>query len=101
MLNEATMQLNGAPCEASQTPGSDLSDEKLLKDFLDLPEKQRAKRFADTARAAKLTGLSQHTIVNWIKHGHLRATRIGKKYQVELASLYRYLKYQESQREGR
>lgn len=67
------------------------SDEELLKRYLSLSPEQREGEFADTSRVAEITGLSQRTVVNWIREGRIRALRIGKKYQVVLATLHEYL----------
>jgi excisionase family DNA binding protein len=64
----------------------------LLNIFLGLPVKQREQRFADTASAAKITGLTQRTIQLWIEFGVIRAIPIGRKYQIDLESLIAYLK---------
>lgn len=70
------------------------TDEELLKMYLNLPGKERRDLFADTARAAELTDLSQRTIQLWIETGAIRAVPIGKKYQVYLESLRDYLERQ-------
>ncbi len=67
------------------------TDEELLRMYLKLPKKERSELFADTARAAELTDLSQRTIQLWIETGAIRAISIGKKYQVYLESLGDYL----------
>jgi excisionase family DNA binding protein len=60
----------------------------LLEAYLSLETDARQIRFADTARAAELVGLSRRTIQLWIRKGEIRAVRVGhKKYQVCLASL--------------
>jgi excisionase family DNA binding protein len=74
------------------------TDEDLLKMYLKLPKKERRDLFADTARAAELTDLSQRTIQFWIETGAIRALSIGKKYQVYLESLDEYLKQQAKKR---
>lgn len=74
------------------------TDEDLLRMYLKLPKKERSDLFADTARAAELTDLSQRTIQFWIETGAIRALSIGKKYQVYLESLRDYLKKQAKKR---
>lgn len=64
----------------------------LLEIYLTLPHKQREQRFADTASAAKITGLTQRTIQLWIEFGAIRAIPIGRKYKIDLDSLKAYLK---------
>jgi len=69
------------------------SDERdLLEIYLTLPHKQREQRFADTASAAKITGLTQRTIQLWIEFGSIRAIPIGRKSKIDLESLIAYLK---------
>jgi excisionase family DNA binding protein len=63
------------------------SDNELLELYLRLQANDRAARFADTARAAELVGLSRRTIQSWIDAGVIRAIPVGKKYQVCLESL--------------
>lgn len=70
------------------------TDEELLRMYLKVPKKERRDLFADTARAAELTDLSQRTIQLWIETGAIRAVPIGKKYQVYLESLRDYLEKQ-------
>jgi excisionase family DNA binding protein len=61
---------------------------ELLELYLSLDARSREVRFADTARAADLVGLSRRTIQLWIRKGEIRAVRVGhKKYQVCLSSL--------------
>ncbi|HJQ71282.1 MAG TPA: hypothetical protein VKA70_20055 [Blastocatellia bacterium] len=74
------------------------TDEELLRMYLNLPKKERSELFADTARAADLTDLSQRTIQLWIESGAIRAIPIGKKYQVYLESLGDYLKQEAKKR---
>lgn len=73
-------------------PVGEPSDDELLDLYLALPKKQRHQRFTDTAHAAEITGLTQRTIQLWIELGVIRAVHIGKKYQIDLASLKEYLK---------
>ena len=74
------------------------TDEELLRMYLKIPKKERSELFADTARAAELTDLSQRTIQFWIETGAIRAIPIGKKYQVYLESLGDYLKKEAKKR---
>ena len=80
---------------AQYSPGQDQSRavtcEELLGVYLRLSYEQREEQFAPTARVAEITGLSQRTIELWIDIGALLAVRIGKKYQVSLASLREHL----------
>ncbi len=69
-------------------------NEELLNLYLTLPKRKREEKFADTARAAEIAGLSQRTIQLWIEIGSIKAIRIGKKYMVSLDSLMRYLRNQ-------
>jgi excisionase family DNA binding protein len=75
---------------ASEESDSDSND--LLDVYLTLPHKQREQRFADTASAARITGLTQRTIQLWIEFGTIRAIPIGRKYKIDLESLKAYLK---------
>ena len=71
---------------------SDNDSNDLLDVYLTLPHKQREQRFADTASAARITGLTQRTIQLWIEFGAIRAIPIGRKYKIDLESLKAYLK---------
>ena len=71
---------------------NDSDSNDLLEMYLTLPHKQREQRFADTASAAKITGLTQRTIQLWIEFGAIRAIPIGRKYKIDLESLKAYLK---------
>ena len=71
---------------------SDSDSDDLLDVYLSLPHKQREQRFADTASAARITGLTQRTIQLWIEFGAIRAIPIGRKYKIDLESLKAYLK---------
>jgi len=71
---------------------SDNDNNDLLDVYLTLPHKQREQRFADTASAARITGLTQRTIQLWIEFGAIRAIPIGRKYKIDLESLKAYLK---------
>jgi excisionase family DNA binding protein len=67
-------------------------DADLLRLYLEMPRDQRHERFAGTARVARLTGLSQRTVLTWIGMGAIRAVSIGRKYQVDLDTLREYLR---------
>lgn len=73
-------------------PSTCFTDEQLLEVYLGLPRKERDERFADTARAAEIVGLSQRTIQLWIEIGLIRAFFLGGKYKICLHSLKGYLK---------
>jgi excisionase family DNA binding protein len=68
-----------------------LTDSDLLKLYLAAPDQERSKLFADTARAANLTGLSRRTIQFWVETGAIRAIAIGRRYEVYLPNLTCYL----------
>jgi excisionase family DNA binding protein len=70
---------------------SQAASDPLLDLYLTLPPDVRNARFAGTSCAAQLLGLSQQAIHSWINKGHVAAIRVGKKYQVDLASLRAYL----------
>jgi len=82
----------------SPSKANSLSDEDLLELYLSLSKEQREKRFADTMRAAEITGLSIRTIQFWIENGLVRAVTIGRKYKVDLVSLKEFLKAQMSKK---
>jgi excisionase family DNA binding protein len=67
------------------------TNEHLLSLYLELAPDAREAAFADTAKAARLVGVSQRTIQLWIQEKQVSALRIGRKYQVDLESLKRYL----------
>ena len=94
MLAEKKIFVGRTPhVTTSVTAGSNDSEGKdLLEMYLTLPHKQREQRFADTASAAKITGLTQRTIQLWIEFGAIRAIPIGRKYKIDLESLKAYLK---------
>ena len=64
----------------------------LLLTYLSLPINDRKKRFATTAYAADITGLSRRTIQLWIEIGAIDAVHIGKRYEVDINSLIEYLR---------
>ena len=78
--------------ESDSDSDSDSDNNDLLDMYLTLPHKQREQRFADTASAARITGLTQRTIQLWIEFGAIRAIPIGRKYKIDLESLKAYLK---------
>jgi excisionase family DNA binding protein len=78
-------------CPQKET-STEPTDEQLLEVYLDLPKKERENRFADTAHAAEMVGLSQRTIQLWIEIGLIRAILLGGKYMICLNSLKDYLK---------
>lgn len=69
------------------------TDEELLQLYLTLPQKERDRRFVNTARAAEICGMAQRTIQNWIEMGLIRAIPIGKRYRICIESLYEHLKH--------
>ncbi|HSE23942.1 MAG TPA: helix-turn-helix domain-containing protein [Pyrinomonadaceae bacterium] len=81
------------PAQHSRTmPRESNGTNELLELYLSLSPKQRDLKFADTASAAKITGLTQRTIQLWIEFGVIAAIPIGRKYKIELDSLIAYLK---------
>ena len=69
----------------------DLTDRELLKLYLGAADQERNKLFADTGRAADLTGLSRRTIQFWVETGAIRAIAIGRRYKIYLPNLTWYL----------
>jgi excisionase family DNA binding protein len=93
MLAEKKIFVGRTPHITSSSLTAEESDSHSLLDmYLTLPHKQREQRFADTASAAKITGLTQRTIQLWIEFGAIRAIPIGRKYKIDLESLKEYLK---------
>lgn len=94
MLAEKRILVGRTPqmTSASMPQECESEGQDLLEIYLRLPVKQREQRFADTASAAKITGLTQRTIQLWIEFGVIRAIPIGRKYQIDLESLIAYLK---------
>ena len=94
MLAEKKIFVGGTPpmTSAISEDENDGDRRDLLEMYLTLPHKQREQRFADTASAAKITGLTQRTIQLWIEFGAIRAIPIGRKYKIDLESLKAYLK---------
>lgn len=94
MLAEKKILIGRTPYITSSPTTAENDDEggDLLDMYLTLPHKQREQRFADTASAARITGLTQRTIQLWIEFGAIRAIPIGRKYKIDLESLKDYLK---------
>ena len=69
----------------------DFTDSELLKLYLGAADQERKKLFADTGRAADLTGLSRRTIQFWVETGAIRAIAIGRRYKIYLPNLTSYL----------
>lgn len=65
--------------------------EELLHIYLDSNRYSRSERFADTAKVAKLVGMSQRSVQLWVEMGLIQAVRIGNKYKVDLNSVMHYL----------
>lgn len=80
------------PAIAPSDPGSARNSGDLLDLYLSLPKKQRDKQFAGTLRAAEIAGVAQRTIQLWVECGMIRAVCVGRKYQVNLDSLWEYLR---------
>jgi excisionase family DNA binding protein len=66
---------------------------QLLELYLSLTPVQRAKRFADTAQVAELTGVTRRAIQQWVAAGSIRGILVGKKYRIDLDSLRVHLKH--------
>jgi excisionase family DNA binding protein len=93
MLAEKKIFVGRTPhITSSMTEENDGDNNNLLEMYLTLPQKEREQRFADTASAAKITGLTQRTIQLWIEFGAIRAIPIGRKYKIDLDSLKAYLR---------
>jgi excisionase family DNA binding protein len=69
-----------------------MSEEQLLDLYLSLTAESRKQRFADTGRAAEITGLARRTVQMWAELGSVRAVQIGGRYQIDLDSLRSYLR---------
>lgn len=78
------------PSPTKTTEGA-LTDSELLKLYLGASDQERTKLFADTGRAADLTGLSRRTIQFWVETGAIRAIAIGRRYEIYLPNLTWYL----------
>jgi excisionase family DNA binding protein len=70
----------------------------LVNYYINLEDALRDREFVDTATAARRVGVSQRTIEAWIDAGLIRAIFIGKKYKVQLESLYVYVRSHALQR---
>jgi excisionase family DNA binding protein len=81
--------MDPSPTQSKVT--ADLTDSDLLRLYLAASRPERTRLFADTARAADLTGLSRRTIQFWVETGAVRAIAIGKRYEVYLPNLTSYL----------
>jgi excisionase family DNA binding protein len=92
MLAEKSILGRRTPQMPSSIATEESDSNELLNVYLTLPHKQREQRFADTASAARITGLTQRTIQLWIEFGAIRAIPIGRKYKIDLESLTAYLK---------
>lgn len=92
MLAEKSILVRRTPQMPSSIAPEESDSDELLNVYLTLPHKQREQRFADTASAARITGLTQRTIQLWIEFGAIRAIPIGRKYKIDLDSLRAYLK---------
>jgi len=73
----------------NQYPVTNDQSQWLLEKWI-VPDK-RKQLFVDTAAAAQIAGVSRRTVQDWINSGKLTSLRIGKKYQVLLDSLLKYL----------
>jgi excisionase family DNA binding protein len=67
-------------------------EEHLLDLYLSLAADRRTARFADTGRAARITGMARRTVQMWAEIGAVRAVKIGGKYQIDLDALKSYLR---------
>ncbi len=67
------------------------SERELINIWLSTSREERKQKFAGTARAAEIAGVSQRTVQFWIDSGYLASLRIGKKYQIYLPSLIEHL----------
>lgn len=83
---------------ASPVRMASLTDAELLSLYLSLSSASREKVFANTAQAAKITGVSMRTIQLWIECGTVRAIVVGSKYRIVLESLRAHLELQMNKR---
>ncbi len=67
------------------------ADDVLVQRWFSLSEKERGEHFIESNTASRLAAVSQRTIRAWIEYGHIRAIRIGKKYQIELESIKQFI----------
>jgi hypothetical protein len=65
--------------------------EMLLNRWLCLSEEGRKEEFVNTARAAQIAGMAQRTIQHWIETRNIAAVPIGRRYEIHLISLKKYL----------
>jgi hypothetical protein len=86
------IRLNEGHKGESQAASVRRSNEELVQWYLDLPTKERDTRFADVSRVAQLTGISPRTIQRWAKQRRICAILIAERYQIEIDSLYNYIK---------
>ena len=91
-MEKKLVSINAVQHQKPPVVSAYLSDEELMELYLAMPPGQRDKMFADTARAAEITGLTQRTIQFWIETGAIQAVAVGRKYRVSLESLTGYLK---------
>jgi excisionase family DNA binding protein len=70
----------------------EFKEEQLVELYLSMRPAKRVERFADTARAAELAGVTPRAVQQWIAGGAIRAVLIGKKYRIDVESLRFYLK---------
>jgi hypothetical protein len=90
--DEAASKASASAAQAAaRAVKPELSDEELLRLYLSLSPKERAEQFVTTARAAKKSGLSPRTILNWIELRAIRAVPVGRKYFVYVNSLEEHL----------
>ena len=59
----------------------------LLDRWISMSPEKRSRTYVDTARAARIAGMSRRTILNWIHAGCIISLQIGKKHQILLRSL--------------
>jgi excisionase family DNA binding protein len=62
-------------------------EDALVRLFLRLSPRERVAKFTTTSHAAELVGVSRRTIQLWVELGWLDAVRVGRRYQVSVASL--------------
>lgn len=66
-------------------------ERELLDGWLSMSSDERRQKFADTARAAEISGVSRRTLLDWIHAGKVALLRVGKKHYVHLISLKTHL----------
>lgn len=67
------------------------SEREMAEIWLSMSREERREKFAGTARAAEIAGVSQRTVQFWIDSGYLVSLRIGKNYQIYLPLLVEHL----------